>query len=75
MSNIYTVALDKNNTFNIINAETGSIMNRIITTGEVISGPIVVGDKCTFIIQSTPSQKSGVIYKLPNGTLINRYIV
>lgn len=75
MSNIYTVALDRDNTFNIINAETGSIMNRIITSGEVISGPIVVGDKCTFIIQSTPSQKSGVIYKLPNGTLINRYIV
>lgn len=75
MSDIFTVSLDRANTFNIINAETGVIVNRIITTGEVVSGPIVVGDKCTFVIQSTPTQKTGVIYKLPNGTIINRYIV
>ena len=74
MSGIYTVAQFDKKTYNIIDAEKGTIVNRLILQdGEALSGPIVVGDRCTFIIKTGPSQQVGVIYKLPRGTIINRF--
>ena len=72
---LYTVVQKDKNLFNIINAETGTVVNRIILSGEIMNGPIVVGDRCTFIVETGPNQRLGMIYKLPNGTIINRYPV
>ena len=72
---LYTVVQKEKNIFNIINAETGTVLNRIILAGEIVGGPIVVGDRCTFVAETGPNQRLGMIYKLPNGTIINRYPV
>jgi hypothetical protein len=74
MSGIYTVSQLSKQTYNIIDAEKGTIVNRLILQdGEALSGPIVVGDRCTFIVKTGPSQQFGVIYSLPKGTIINKF--
>lgn len=74
MSGIYTVSQADKKVYNIIDAEKGTIINRIvIQDGEVSSGPIVVGDRCTFIVKIGNNQLVGYIYRLPRGTVINRF--
>lgn len=72
---IFTVAQQGPNHFNIIDASTGAFVNRIVTQGDILSGPIVVGDRCTFIVKMGNGESIGMIYGLPQGTLINRYVV
>ncbi len=72
---IFTVVQQSQNHFNIIDAQTGTFVNRIVTQGDILSGPIVVGDRCTFVIQMDKGQTIGMIYSLPQGTLLNRYMV
>lgn len=72
---IYTVVQQGPTHFNVIDATSGTFVNRIVTQGEVISGPIVVGDRCTFVVQFPTGNKLGMIYSLPQGTIINRYVV
>ena len=72
---LYTVSQDRKDTFNIIDARKGTTVNRIIIAGEIVNGPVVVGDRCTFVVKTSDTQRFGVIYKLPNGTIINRFIV
>lgn len=72
---IYTVVQQSANHFNIVDANSGVYQNRITIQGKVISGPIVVGNRCTFVVENTPGSKFGLIYGLPQGTLVNRYMV
>ena len=73
MNKTYTVTQTSPNTFNIIDMSNGTVINRIITQGQVVSGPIVVGERCTFVVETGPNQRMGMIYGLPTGTVINRY--
>jgi hypothetical protein len=72
---LYTVSPISPGLLHIIDAANGTLVNRIVYTGELINGPIVVGDKCTFVIQLPSKQKLGRIHKIPTGHLLNQYPV
>lgn len=72
---LYTVVQQGPSHFNIVDANSGVFVNRIITQGKVISGPIVVGNRCTFVVEIGSGTKFGMIYSLPQGTMVNRYMV
>lgn len=75
MSGAYTVSPYTDKLYNIVDAEKGTIVGRIvIQDGQVSSGPIVVGDKCTFVVSTGANQRVGYIYSLPKGTVINRFV-
>ena len=74
MNKAYTVTQVSPNSFNIIDISNGSVSGRIITQGSVVSGPIVVGDRCTFVVETGPNRRMGMIYSLPGGSIINRYL-
>lgn len=72
---LHTVSLHTPGTLHIVDAKTGALVNRITYPGELINGPIVVGDKCTFVTQLTNGGKLGRIHKIPTGALVNQYPV
>ena len=72
---LYTVSLKSNNTINIVDAMKGSIINRTTVKGEIINGPIVVGDRFTVVAKQPNGSVVGFIYKLPAGNIINRFNV
>jgi len=72
---LYTVSSISPGTIHIIDASSGAFVNRITYTGELVNGPIVVGDKCTFVVELPSKQKLGRIHKIPTGHLINQYPV
>lgn len=72
---IYSVTPGSPGKLNVINATTGSILNIIQYDGDIVSGPIVIGDKCTLVVQNKYNQKSGRIYRLPQGTIHQTYNV
>jgi len=74
-SKLYTVVQASANHFNIIDVTTGGFVNRITIQGTLLSGPIVVGDRCTLVVEFPGGQKFGMIYGLPSGSLMNRYSV
>jgi len=75
MSGIYTVAPYSDSVYNIIDAEKGTVVNRIVIhDGTVSSGPIVVGDRCTVTVATGDNQHVGYIYSLPKGTVIKRFV-
>ena len=72
---MFTVIQQGEKQFNIINLDTGVFVNRIIPPGKVLSGPVVVGNRCTIVIDDTNGNTIGLIYSLPQATIINRYVV
>jgi len=72
---IYTVVQAGPNHLNIIDTSTGGFVNRITLQGELVSGPIVVGNRCTLVVEYPGNARFGMIYNLPAGTLQNRYAV
>jgi hypothetical protein len=74
-SKLYTVVQVSPNHFNIIDASTGAFVNRITLQGTLMSGPIVVGNRCTVVVEFGGGSKFGMIYNLPDGALVNRYSV
>lgn len=72
---IYSVSPSTSGRLNVIDATNGRIINHIQYPGEIVTGPIVVGDKCTLVVQNQYNQKSGRIYRLPQGTLHQTYTV
>lgn len=72
---LYTVALKGDNTVNIVDAERGITVNRAKIKGEIINGPIVVGDRFTVVTKQTNGKTIGFIYKLPAGNVIDRFNV
>lgn len=55
-----------------IDTKNGNIINTISLPGEILSGPIVTGDRCVVIIKTTLGNK-GKIYKLPNFNLVTSF--
>lgn len=76
MSNIkvYSVTLSNKNKLNIIDAVSGRVLNSIQFTGMLVNGPVVVGDKCTLVIDNG-GKKKGQIHQLPTGRLTQTFQV
>jgi hypothetical protein len=72
---VYSVTPGTHGKLHVIDATTGRVLNNIIYTGTIVSGPIVVGDKCTLVTQNQFNIKKGHIYRLPQGTLHQTYSV
>lgn len=76
MSNnaVYSVTLSNQNRLHIIDAVSGRILNSINFTGTLINGPVVVGDKCTLVVDNNGIRK-GQVHQLPTGRLTQTYQV
>lgn len=55
-----------------IDTKNGSIVATIALPGEIVSGPIVTGDRCVVVIKTTMGNK-GKIFKLPNFNIITSF--
>lgn len=55
-----------------INTSNGSIVATISLPGDLVSGPVVTGDRCVVVIKTTLGNK-GKIFKLPNFNLITSF--
>ena len=73
MTKYYTVTPIGPGIFQVVDASNGAPVNRFNIPGQIISGPVVVGDQCTIITQAN-NTKTGYIVKLPTGHIINRFI-
>ena len=66
---IYTVALAGSNKMNIINASNGTIFASFTFPGTLVTGPVVAGDKCTYVVKLSNNEQKGFIRKLPHGVV------
>ena len=53
----------------LYDAKTGSLVKWINVNKEIISSPVVAGDRLTVQVQTNSNQRHMHIYKLPSGTL------
>lgn len=72
---IYSVALAGSNKMNIIDATNGTIYHSFTFPGSVVQGPVVAGDKCTYVIELLSGEKRGFIRNLPQGVVVASYKV
>ena len=71
---VYSVTLGTPGKLNIINAATGSVVGNIIYQGDLVQGPIVIGNQCT-LVATRNNISRGSIFKLPSGSLQQSYSV
>lgn len=70
---MYTVSVEGPKLLKIIKLEGGITTNHIqLQTGEIDGSPIVLGDRCTFVVRDG-NQRIGMIYKIPQGTFITNF--
>jgi|10_taG_2_1085330.scaffolds.fasta_scaffold00061_8 uncharacterized protein (DUF779 family) len=70
---MYTISVANNKLLKIVKADTGVIINHIqVRSGELDGSPIVLGDRCTFIVKDG-DQRIGMIYKIPSGTFLTNF--
>jgi hypothetical protein len=69
---IYSVIVNKQK-LSCINTKNGSILGSLSFNGEVISGPIVTGDRCVVTFKSSSNKKTGSIYKLPKFSIVSTF--
>jgi hypothetical protein len=74
-SEIYTVAIAGANKMNIINASNGTVYHSFTFVGSLQTGPVVAGDKCTYVVQLNNGEKRGFIRKLPQGVVVASFKV
>ena len=72
---IYTVVPTSGNKMNIINANNGTVANSFTFQGILINGPVVAGDKCTYVVRLNNGESRGFIRKLPQGVVVNSFKV
>ena len=70
---VYSVVI-MNNKLTCINTSSGSTVGTLTFVGEIISTPIVTGDRCVAIFKSGSGTK-GKIMRLPNFTTITTFNV
>lgn len=70
----YSVHQSSGNTLSIVDIQKNTVINRSTFRGMLTNGPIVVGDRCTYITTEAGKQK-GYVMKLPSGAVIDRFIV
>ena len=67
---LYSAVLGSKNTIDIINVEKGVTTFRVSVQGfDVVSGPVVTGDKMTVVVKDKLGKTTGRIYTLPKGIL------
>tara|TARA_R100000805_G_C3601395_1_gene102074 strand:- start:116 stop:352 length:237 start_codon:yes stop_codon:yes gene_type:complete len=72
---IYTVSTAGKGRVNIIDATTGVVVNHFTYQGEIIQGPNVTGNKTSYIVEYPNGEKKGFLRKLPQGVVINSFVV
>jgi|TARA_R110002110_G_scaffold31019_2_gene109525 hypothetical protein len=70
---LYSVAIATSKKINVIKARNGVVVNNFSINGELVSGPLVVGNNCTYVIQTPSGQKQGFVRMLPSGAVVNRF--
>ena len=70
---MYTVHDQGNGICRINNVETGVQVGQITARGEIITPPIVNGDRVSFVVQTPKGIKIGTTHKLPSGSMINQF--
>ncbi len=68
---IYTVILD-GDLLRCIDTSTGAIVGSINIIGDLNSGPIVTGDRCTVVIKNYMGTQ-GKVYKLPTFDVVTTF--
>jgi hypothetical protein len=61
---VYTVIVD-GNLLRCVDTSNGSYVGSVNILGNVVSGPIVTGDRCTVVFEDYMGRK-GRVFKLPN---------
>lgn len=74
MSKILTAFMDTPTRLIFADATTGATINVLRLDGELISGPIVVGDNCTFTIRTASNSKETRVHNMTTGSLINKFV-
>ena len=74
MQSYYTVSYSGQNVINVIDLRKNATINRVTFQGTVLNGPIVVGDRCTIVVQDG-TVKKGLVIKLPGGNIVDRFTV
>ena len=70
---MYTVSVATPKLLNIIKIDGGVIINHIqVRSGELDGSPIVLGDRCTFVVKDG-NTRIGMIYRIPNGTFVTNF--
>ena len=70
---LFSVALVNPKKVNIIKARNGVVVNNFPINGNLVSGPLVVGNNCTYVIETPSGQKQGFVRMLPSGAIVNRF--
>lgn len=70
---LFSVALVNPRKVNIIKARNGVVVNNFSINGDLVSGPLVVGNNCTYVIETPSGQKQGFVRMLPSGAIVNRF--
>lgn len=60
---------------NIINSSNGTVVASFSYSGELVTGPVSSGDKCTYVVKYPSNQKKGFIINLPQGTINSTFSV
>jgi hypothetical protein len=52
---------------------TGANVNQVHLDGDIVNGPIVVGDNCTVTIQKPDARRETRVYKMSTGAIIRTH--
>jgi len=65
-SKAYTVVVDGMNSLRVFDANTGTTVRSLKLQDSINSGPVVVNDRVTVIVQNSSGKRKGIIFKLPS---------
>jgi len=73
MTNFYTVHDTGQGYVKVVDAEKGVQIGVISPRGRIVTPPVVNGNQCSFVVESPSGERSGTVYQLPSGQLINQF--
>lgn len=73
MNKVLTAIIDTPRRLLFVDAPTGATVNTIQIDGDLISGPIVVGDQCTLTVK-LPNTTETRVYNMITGGIINKFV-
>lgn len=74
MNEILTAVLDSPRRVLFVDATTGSIARSINLDGDLVTGPIVIGDQCTIGVRLNDSRTETRVINMKTGSIINRFV-
>ena len=72
MNKVLTAVIDTPNRLLFIDAPTGATVNSVQIDGDLVNGPIVVGDQCTLTVK-LPNTLETRVYNMVTGGIINKF--